>query len=163
MRWRRTGRDQIEDRRGQGLGRALPIGGVGGGLGLVILLVTLLLRGGGADIGSALDNFGSITGQDRGSLPATPDPDRELVDFVNFVVEDVQTTWARIFERGVATYRPTVLVLFDEATPTGCGTGSAATGPFYTVRPTARCASTSASSGSYTNGSARPVTSHRRT
>lgn len=128
MRWRRTGRDQIEDRRGRGIGA---IGGVGGGLGLVILLVTLLLRGGGGDIGSALDDIGAISAQGEGSLPTTPDPDSELVDFLNFVVEDVQTTWSRIFERNGATYQPTVLVLFDDATPTGCGTGSAATGPFY--------------------------------
>lgn len=130
MRWRRTGRDQIEDRRGQGFGRALPIGGVGGGLGVVILLVTLLLRGGGVDVGQALEGLDSQADAPR-SGPATPDPDRDLVDFLNFVVEDVQTTWQNIFSEAGRTYEPTVLVLFDEATSTSCGTGSAASGPFY--------------------------------
>jgi predicted metalloprotease len=132
MRWRRTGRDQIEDRRGQGwsAGRALPIGG--GGLGLVVLLITLLLRGGGGgDLGQALDGLGGLPAEQSGRLPGAPDPDSELVDFMNFVVEDVQASWEQVFSDAGRSYEPTVLVLFDDATETACGTGSAASGPFY--------------------------------
>ena len=112
------------------MGRALPIGGVGGGLGLIVLLVTLFLRGGGVEVGDALEGLGAVP-EGAESGPATPDPDRDLVDFLNFVVEDVQASWEQVFTDAGRTYEPTVLVLFDEATPTACGTGSAASGPFY--------------------------------
>jgi len=112
------------------MGRALPIGGVGGGLGLIVLLVTLFLRGGGVEVGNALEGLGAVP-EGAESGPATPDPDRDLVDFLNFVVEDVQASWQQIFADAGRTYQPTVLVLFDKATPTACGTGSAASGPFY--------------------------------
>jgi predicted metalloprotease len=127
MRWRRGDRSNIEDRRG----RALPIGGVGGGVGLVILLLTLLLRaGGGPDIGPSLDQFPSVP-QGGGELSTAPDPDRDLVDFLDFVLEDVQQSWNKVFTEAGRSYRETKLVLFDGATSTGCGTGSSESGPFY--------------------------------
>jgi predicted metalloprotease len=94
------------------------------------LLVTLFLRGGGVEVGDALEGLGAVP-EGAESGPATPDPDRDLVDFLNFVVEDVQASWEQVFADAGRTYQPTVLVLFDEATPTACGTGSAASGPFY--------------------------------
>ncbi|HUQ39234.1 MAG TPA: neutral zinc metallopeptidase [Acidimicrobiales bacterium] len=125
MRWRR-GADgsAVEDRRGQGFtpGR---IGAAGGGMGLIGLLLTLLLSGGlggggGGPVGST------------GLRPAgAPDPDADMKDFVTFVVNDVQETWEAEFARTGRTYEPTTLVLFEQMTSTGCGTGQSASGPFY--------------------------------
>jgi predicted metalloprotease len=132
MRWRRTSGTDIEDRRGQGLpgGMALPIGGgLGGGIGLVVLIVTLLLRGGGFDVGQSLDQFPQSPAQ--GENLNAPDPDKDLVDFLDFVVKDVQASWRTKFEAAGSNYQTTKLVLFERATATGCGTGSSATGPFY--------------------------------
>jgi predicted metalloprotease len=56
----------------------------------------------------------------------------EEVHFVSFVLDDTQATWSREFAaRGAGTYRHAKLVLFTNATQTGCGFGRAATGPFY--------------------------------
>jgi predicted metalloprotease len=129
MRWRRGGNTYIEDRRGQRLGPGAAIGGLGG-IGAVIFLVLQLLSGGGFDPGS-LDDFGSAQPDQRESLSDAPDPDADLVDFMGFVVEDVHATWTDVFEQAGQTYRPTDLVIFEEATRTGCGIGSAQTGPFY--------------------------------
>jgi predicted metalloprotease len=56
------------------------------------------------------------------------DPTEErLVQFVSVVLDSAQATWARQMSR----YRPTRLVLFRDVTPTACGTGQSASGPFY--------------------------------
>jgi len=132
MRWSRTSDSDIEDRRGQGLpgGMALPVGG-GGVIGVIVLIVTLLLRGGGGfDVGPSLNQFpNSATG--GSNIGNAPDPDKDLVDFLGFVMKDVQASWQTKFQAAGRQYQPTKLVLFERATPTGCGTGSSATGPFY--------------------------------
>ena len=52
--------------------------------------------------------------------------------FVAFVLDDVQNFWQQDFAaRGLPPYRNAKLVLFTDATPTACGYGQAATGPFY--------------------------------
>ena len=89
-------------------------------------------------------------------------PADEPAQFVAAVVANVQQTWKQIFERAGRTYESTRLVLFDAPTQTGCGVGSPATGPFY-CPPTIGSTSTSASSASCRNGSARRATSRRRT
>jgi predicted metalloprotease len=58
------------------------------------------------------------------------DNDRE-VQFVSFVLDDVQSTWDRILPAAGVPYRHAKLVLFRDYTTTGCGTAQSATGPFY--------------------------------
>lgn len=114
MRWRRTGNTGIEDRRGMGVG--MPA--IGGGLGIIGLLLALLLGGGLPDLGGS-----------GGTQGSTPQAGQDTVtDFVGFVVDDVQGFWR---QRLGGRYQDTKLVLFTQATQTGCGMGSAQTGPFY--------------------------------
>jgi predicted metalloprotease len=47
------------------------------------------------------------------------------------VLADTEDVWTDIFKQGGATYHPPKLVLFRGATPTACGTGQSAMGPFY--------------------------------
>jgi predicted metalloprotease len=54
--------------------------------------------------------------------------------FISCVVSNVQRFWTREFERRGQRYEPARLVLFSRATVSGCGTASAATGPFYCPR-----------------------------
>ena len=143
MRWRRLRRRPggVIDRRGQaapsgfggrGLG-GIPIP-VGGGVGAVVLLVVVVLAfqfcaGGGFDIPGSPD----LGGADQASAGASgPDRDGNLVQFVDAVFDDVQTTWDQdIFRPAGAGYRDTSLVLFTDRTDSGCGVASAETGPFY--------------------------------
>ena len=134
MRWRRGSNANIEDRRGTSLrGGGLAVGGLGG-IGAIIFLIVQLLSGGGGpggiDIGPALDQLNDPA-REGDSLSDAPDPDKDLVDFVGFVVDDVQATWQDVFARAGQRYEETDLVLFTDATRTGCGIGSAETGPFY--------------------------------
>jgi predicted metalloprotease len=126
VKWRRgVGGDQIEDRRGMGGGLpgGIPIGVGGGGIGVIVLLLAILLL-----------NGGNLPGGDGGGgSPVAPSSD-DPAQFVAFVVDDVQDTWAQLFQERGRQYEPTKLVLFDQATVSGCGTASAATGPFYCPR-----------------------------
>lgn len=53
--------------------------------------------------------------------------EEELVDFVSFVLDDLQQTWTQLLPG----YRDAKLVLFREATRSGCGVGQSEMGPFY--------------------------------
>ena len=86
------------------------------------LVTPFLTGGGGADMGGA---------QMGGGMPSSPEQD-EQVQFVSFVLDDAQSTWAQIFQRGGQTYPPARLVVFANAVETGgCGPADAGVGPFY--------------------------------
>jgi predicted metalloprotease len=126
MRW--TGdRSSIEDRRGGGmkLGGAAPVG-VGG---LVLLLV--LSWATGTDLLSLLGTGGggAPVGDSRPLSPDESTPEEErVVDMVGAVAKDTQEVWSELLG---ARYQPAKTVVFRGVTPTACGTGESATGPFY--------------------------------
>jgi predicted metalloprotease len=129
MRWTPGARDNIEDRRGGGFRGAAPMG-IGGFV--LILLLSLIFR----------QNFFTLVDPSAGdtsvSTPAGSQPpadttpqEEQMVDFVSFVLRDTQETWGTIFQSMGRTYQPATLVLFRDSTPSACGLGDAATGPFY--------------------------------
>ena len=127
MKWTPGGStEDIEDRRGQG-GGGFRGGPVGIGVVLVLLVVSLLT---GRNFLSLLDP-NAVGGTDQpsssGPVSSSPDEDR-LVQFVTFVINDAQATWARLLP---GEYQKTTLVLFRDSTPTACGMGQVASGPFY--------------------------------
>jgi predicted metalloprotease len=110
---------------------------VGGGIGLggaLILLVLSLVFGqnffalldGGGD-GSTGPGGGSASAPPRTASPA----EDQRADFVSFVLDDVQNTWTREFQRMGRDYERARLVLFTGGTRSGCGFAEGATGPFY--------------------------------
>lgn len=142
VRWSRSagGSGQVQDRRG-GYGggrRGSAIVGGGGAVGIIGLLLAMFLPGvfgggggTGIDVGPSLDQFPDAPAARGRPLPGAPDPDAELVDFVEFVVEDVQLSWQEQFADAGRDYEVTQLVLFDDAVSTGCGQASSQVGPFY--------------------------------
>ncbi|HVF19253.1 MAG TPA: neutral zinc metallopeptidase [Mycobacteriales bacterium] len=142
MRWQAGQRSgNIEDRRGAG-GRmggmgALPLGG--GLLGIIVTVVLMLLGGGGLPGGGGSSGF-PVPGFEQvpaagppgaEPLPGAPDPDAKLVDFVSFVLDDVQKLWDEQFRAAGERYVDAKLVLFTSAVRSGCGQASSVTGPFY--------------------------------
>src|ERR1700704_6358517 len=135
MRWTRGNRSEdLEDRRGESPGR----GGlrVGGGIGLggaVILLVLSLVFG--QNFFALLDGEGDLTRSPGGGAPTAPrkgsPAEEQAADFMSFVLDDVQSTWAREFTRLGREYERAKLVLFTDAVRSGCGAAEAAAGPFY--------------------------------
>ncbi len=130
MKWRRGAGGSVEDRRGRpGARTALPVGG--GVVGIVVTLLIVLLGGGGYNVNSPFEQFPAQGQPGTGALENAPDAEKELVDFVSFVIGDLQKFWADDFQKAGREYAPTRLVLFRRDTPTGCGTGTSQTGPFY--------------------------------
>jgi predicted metalloprotease len=143
MRWNRDEdvSPDIEDRRGEGGGGGgFEFGGGGMRLGLggiiVLGILSLVFKRNffalldsnpspGAGRPSAVDVTHS------GPPVAQSSADQERVKFVSFVINDVQKTWEAEFPKLGGTYEHAKLVLFRDATRSGCGFAEAAMGPFY--------------------------------
>ena len=122
--------DNVEDRRSSGGG-----GGFGGGRSIGIGTVVLALIGWGVFGINPLTTIGVLSGADAPQVqqaPAQrpPGDDRQAA-FVSTVLASTEDVWGQIFQQGGAQYRQPKLVLFRGATPTACGTGQSAMGPFY--------------------------------
>ena len=53
------------------------------------------------------------------------------MQFISFVLDDVQHTWEKLLPQTGARYRHAKLVLFRDAIESACGSAETATGPFY--------------------------------
>ena len=139
MRWQRRGpSEDLEDRRGEspagGGGMRFPLPGgrlsLGGAVALIAVMwflgidPSVLLNGAGTSVG--LDPNQPVGEPDAGAFQASPQ-EEELVQFVSFVLDDLQTTWAQLLPG----YHKARLVLFRDATHSACGTGQSEMGPFY--------------------------------
>ena len=73
--------------------------------------------GSGLSVDPPIGQFPATPPAQGGGIPADQDPDRDLKQFVGFVVDDVQDSWARLFAEAGRRYEPTKLVLFTQAGP----------------------------------------------
>jgi len=123
MKWTPGGTSRnIEDRRGTMVRRAAPIGL--GGL-LLLLLLTFLT---GQDFLSLVPEQAMVPSQaPAGPVRSTPE-EEQAVQFVSFVLDDLQETWTRLLP---GRYQEAKLVLFRDLVQSACGFAQSATGPFY--------------------------------
>jgi predicted metalloprotease len=134
MRWEGNEQsDNVEDRRDGGGGGGFPIGGRSVGIGTVAVA---LIAGWIFGI-NPLTVLGLLSGgepapqvQQQGPAHKPPPEDREAA-FVSTVLKNTEVVWSDIFRQNGGSYAPSRLVLFRGATPTACGTGQSAMGPFY--------------------------------
>ncbi len=117
--------DNLEDRRGAGMGGR-------GGIGLGGLLLALAL---GYFFG--IDPSALLGMLEQGAPAAVeapaqkPPADDEMARFVSRVLSSTEDVWRETFRQSGRQYEDPKLVLFTGATPTACGTGQSAMGPFY--------------------------------
>jgi predicted metalloprotease len=129
MRWTPGGRSSdLEDRRaGGGVGLRLGIGGT-----VVVAALSLLF---GRNLFSDLGVTPGTDATSAQNLTLSPeDSAREEpeVQFVSFVLDDAQRTWAQILPQAAGVnYHNAKLVLFRQGTQSGCGPAESAMGPFY--------------------------------
>jgi uncharacterized protein len=133
--------DNVEDRRDGGGGYSG--GGLGGLLGSLLgsrlgvgTIVVALLGGWALGINpltilGLLSGNGAPTAQVQQAPAHRPPADDRMAAFVSTVLADTEDVWTDVFQQGGATYRNPKLVLFRGATPTACGQGQSAMGPFY--------------------------------
>ena len=105
---------------------------VGAGGAVTLIVVVVLARLLGVDLTGLLGSEdGSPAPSPTSVPPAGPDPEAELVEFVKFVMKDIQDTFATQFREAGKPYRRAKLFIFTSAIDTGCGLSSSAIGPFY--------------------------------
>ena len=124
--------DNVEDRRGSGGGFPLP-GGRGIGIGTIViaLLGGWLLGINPLTLLGLLSGAGGPPAQVQQAPAQRPPADDTLARFVSTVLADTEDVWHGVFRQAGGSYQEPRLVLFRGATPTACGTGQAAMGPFY--------------------------------
>jgi predicted metalloprotease len=131
MRWTPGGTsgDIEDDRNSSGGGGGGFPGGIHLGIGglLILLVLSFIFK---RDLISPFLNSGAA--DPSASVTRPPDPARDAaeqkeVQFVSFVLDDVQSTWPKL----VPQYRHAKLVLFRDDLDSACGLAQTATGPFY--------------------------------
>lgn len=127
MRWTKGRRStHIEDRRGgRRIGRTA---GIGGGAAILAAIAVMIL---GGDPRTVMDLVGGGGTTSQQQEIQTTQEEEQVKDFLSVVLADTEDTWGPIFQQAGATYQPPDLVLYRQATPTACGQGQAAAGPFY--------------------------------
>ena len=135
MRWTPGGvSDDVEDRRDEGGGGGFNFGGFGGihlGIGGTILLIVLSLVF-KTNFFASLSDSPAQTHQVRAGDKEQDAAEQPEVQFVSFVLDDVQHTWEALLpHQANVPYRHAKLVLFRDYTESGCGAAQSATGPFY--------------------------------
>lgn len=126
--------DNVEDRRAGGGGG----GGrfVGGRRGIGIGTIVVALVAGWIFGINPLTVLGLLSG---GGMPAAqqevpaarPPANDQAAAFVATVLADTEDVWTQIFQASRQQYPMPRLVLFRGSTPTACGMGESASGPFY--------------------------------
>lgn len=115
----------VEDRRGGGGGM---LGGRGIGIGTIALALVAMYFG----VDPALVmNIGQGMSQNAPAEARSIPADDPQAKFVAKVLGSTETTWGKIFQNSGHQYPAPKLVLFSGQTPTACGGGQAAMGPFY--------------------------------
>jgi uncharacterized protein len=122
--------DNVEDRRGEGGGG---FGGRSVGLGtIVIALVASYFFGVSPTTVLSLLTGGSPDISQGQQTPAhRPPASDQMAKFVSTVLADTEDTWTELFRAQGSSYAKPRLILFSGSTPTACGTGQSASGPFY--------------------------------
>ena len=124
MRWQgRRQSTNVEDRRGvSGKGLA-----VGGGIGTLLIAAVIYLLGG--DPSAIIDQSPSPAQTQETRIPNKAED--EAGQFAAVVLADTEDIWTKLFGDMNRQYSEPTLVLFTQATQSGCGFASEATGPFY--------------------------------
>ena len=135
MRWTPGGRSKnLEDLRGRTGGGGMMLGGRGMGIGGAVIALILALvfgvnvfdSGGGSPVPPQ-----AAPGDVQQPVSSTPEEEKRI-QFVSFVLDDVQQTWAQLLPKvDGQPYRDAKLAVFRDAVNTGCGQAPAAVGPFY--------------------------------
>ncbi|MGB9494646.1 MAG: neutral zinc metallopeptidase [Azonexus sp.] len=124
--------DNLEDRRGSGMGGG---GGLRLGLGTIAiaLVASYFLGINPLTVLSMLSGGGGMPSIEQSAPPPAHKPPAtdETAIFVSKVLASTEDTWNDVFRASGKKYVEPKLVLFSGMTPTACGTGQSAMGPFY--------------------------------
>lgn len=124
--------DNVEDRRGSRSSGGLRLGGGRMGLGTIaIALVASYFLGVNPMTVINMLAGGGMPAMEQQAPASAPPANDPTAQFVSKVLASTEDTWNAAFREMGRQYQEPKLVLFSGMTPTACGTGQAAMGPFY--------------------------------
>ncbi|MCL2345592.1 MAG: zinc metallopeptidase [Desulfobulbus sp.] len=123
--------DNLEDRRGSGGGFSLGGGHLSLGAVAIALIASYFLGVNPMTVLNMLGGGGLPAVEQHAPAAHRPPADDETARFVAQVLASTEDAWQQIFQASGKQYRDPKLVLFSGVTPTACGTGQSAMGPFY--------------------------------
>ena len=113
----------VEDRRGKKMGAGLGIGGV-----IILGIIALLL--GKNPFETIQDINLETTGTETEYTPSAEE-EEELASFTKKILAGTEDVWTDEFNKMGKKYIAPKLMLFSNATQSGCGSATSSTGPFY--------------------------------
>ena len=124
--WDNLGSGNVEDRRGMG---GLALGGSGALVGIVLFLAMSFL---GVEIDPALiEEIANTAPSSSQEQPAEFQGKDSYESFASSVLGSANTYWAQALADSSAQYKEPRLVLFRDATQSGCGIATSQVGPHY--------------------------------
>jgi len=112
----------VEDRRGMSGGGLVAGGGIGA---LIIGLIYMFLGGDPSTLQSGNQQVQNGQRTERSAA------ENEQASFTKVVLGYTEDVWDSVFAAQGSNYRKPTLVMFTQATQSGCGFASEASGPFY--------------------------------
>ncbi|MEP7169829.1 MAG: neutral zinc metallopeptidase [Bacteroidota bacterium] len=126
MQWQgRRESENVEDRR-RFSGKHVAFGG--GAIGIIYLLIQLFM---GGDTAQLLNQAQQQINVSQGSDAPVNAEEDEMAKYVSVALADNEDVWNHIFSEAGSEYVKPILVLFRDATESGCGNASSSSGPFY--------------------------------
>ena len=126
MKWTSNRSGNVDDRRGKMRGGKI----VGGGIGTILIMVVIYFLGGDPTMVQNLQQ-GAIGSSDSQTERELTDEELKIREFISMLTSENELSWQVIFKENNLKFRPATVVLFEEATQSGCGAAQSAMGPFY--------------------------------
>ena len=102
----------------------------GGGIGMLLLILAVSCVTGTNPL-ALLQMVEETQPAQTQAVPTGAPTNDPAAEFVSVVLADTEEAWTRIFTSSGKHYREPVLVLFEDAVRSACGSASSASGPFY--------------------------------
>ncbi len=119
----------VDDRRGLsgGTKAGLGLGGI-----LIVGLLTLLMGGDLGDVFQAVQQNGGLSAGGQQTEQVTfSQEEQELAIFAKRILASTEDVWTAQFAQYGLEYQAPTMVLYTNATTSGCGSANASVGPFY--------------------------------
>lgn len=118
----------VDDRRGLsgGTKAGLGIGGI-----LIVGLLTLLMGGDLGDVFQAVQQNGGLSAGQQTEQVSFSQEEQELAIFAKRILASTEDVWTAQFAQYGLEYQAPTMVLYTNATSSGCGSANASVGPFY--------------------------------
>lgn len=123
MKWTNERGGNVDDRRGKG-------GKVAGGIGLstiVIAAIVYFMGGNPMEFISQSQQLQPVQTEER----ALTEEELHTGELVQMLDAWMTTTWTQVFKENGSQYVPPKIVMFSQATQSGCGPAQTSMGPFY--------------------------------